>query len=81
MARWFMLESLLDEAHLMDLNDRRRQGREIRALELVRGHKDYVESYRLSEELIDNLIKDIEHLLKNPRRRGSGLSIKLKVST
>lgn len=47
MARSFFLNSLLEEAHTLDLNDSRSQACEIRAFQIVKRHKDFVENYRL----------------------------------
>lgn len=79
MARLFLLCHLLEEANALDLNASRRQAHDIRRLQLFTRNQDYVAIYRLSEELIETLFEDIRGFLKTPRRRGRGVSNRIKV--
>lgn len=78
MARLFV-SSLLEEANSLDLYNSRRQAQQIRAMRLFNRNKDYVNVYRLSEELINHLKEDIKFLIRKPQRRHRGLSVRIKV--
>ncbi|KAL0861587.1 hypothetical protein ABMA27_009086 [Loxostege sticticalis] len=55
MARFFLLKSLLEEAHALDKLEMRRQANQIRSLSLLTRDDDYVNVYRLSKEFIEQL--------------------------
>ncbi|XP_052750889.1 putative nuclease HARBI1 [Galleria mellonella] len=79
MARLFVLLSLLEEANSLDLYNSRRQAQQIRAMRLFNRNKDYVNVYRLSEELINQLEEDIKFFIRKPQRRHRGLSVRIKL--
>jgi hypothetical protein len=80
MARMFLLKSLLEEAHALDNLEKRQQSARIRSLSLLTRDDDYVSIYRLSKELIDQLESDLLPLIKPTKRRGKGLTTRVKVS-
>ena len=79
MARMFLLKSLLEEAHALDNYEMRRQAYQIRALSLLTRDDDFVSVYRLTKELIDQLELELQPLIKCTKRRGKGLSPRIKV--
>ncbi|KAL0810556.1 hypothetical protein ABMA28_010676 [Loxostege sticticalis] len=79
MARMFLLKLLLEEAHALDKLEMRRQANQIRSLSLLTRDDDYVNVYRLSKELIDQLEQELLPLVKITKRRGKGLSTHVKV--
>nr|XP_049706058.1 putative nuclease HARBI1 [Helicoverpa armigera] len=79
MARMFLLKSLLEEAHALDNLEKRQQSARIRSLPLLTRDDDYVSIYRLSKELIDQLESDLLPLIKPTKRRGKGLTTRVKI--
>ncbi|KAJ8711814.1 hypothetical protein PYW08_008768 [Mythimna loreyi] len=79
MARMFLFKALLEEAHTLDKLEKRRQSTKIRSLSLLTRDDDYVSVYRLSKELIDQLEYELLPLIKPTKRRGKGLSTRIKL--
>lgn len=76
----FLLKSILEEAHSLDKQEKRRQSFQIRTLSLLTRDDDYVSVYRLSKELIDQLEYELLPVMKTTKRKGTGLSARVKVS-
>lgn len=80
MARMFFFKSILEEARALDKLEKCRQSNQIRSLSLLTRDDDYVSVCRLSKELIDQLEYELLPLIKPTKRRGKGLSTRVKVS-
>ncbi|XP_049866795.1 putative nuclease HARBI1 [Pectinophora gossypiella] len=79
MARMFLLKCLLEEAHTLDNLELRRQAYEIRSLSLLTRDDNYVSVYRLSKQLIDQLELELLPIIKSTKRRGKGLTTRIKI--
>lgn len=77
-ARLSCMLFLLEEAKREDDRNKRRQARQIRSLHLLSTNKDYINLFRLSEELITEMEKDLYPLFPTKVRR-DGLSNRTKV--
>lgn len=77
-ARLSCMLFLLEEAKREDDRNKRFQARQIRSLRLLSTNKDYINLFRLSEELITQMESDLYPLFPTKVRR-DGLSNRTKV--
>lgn len=73
MSRLYFMSILLEEAYNLDCVNWSKAGGKstvIRRSTLSRMYRDFVKHYRLTEELIDDLLENIQHLLQPIKRRG-----------
>lgn len=77
-ARLSCMLFLLEEAKREDDKNKRCQARQIRSLHLLSTSKDYINLFRLSEELITEMESDLYPLFPTKVRR-DGLSNRTKV--
>lgn len=80
MSRLFVFITLLRESHELDINTSRRQAENFRRVTIFNRNENYVALYRLSRELIENLLLEIRTLVPSSRRPRRRLSTKVKVS-
>ena len=81
MARSFVFLCLMKESHELDMIAKRRQAQHIRNLPLLSHSDEFVKTYRLNEDLICELERELRPLLPRVRRQGKGLSNRFKVGT
>ncbi|RVE41631.1 hypothetical protein evm_013718 [Chilo suppressalis] len=79
MAHSIALCLILKEAHNIDVSRSRRQAQFLRNLDLFTREDDYVNTYRLSEELIKQLENEVSIYLVDTKRKGKGLSNRIKL--
>ncbi|CAG4993605.1 unnamed protein product [Colias eurytheme] len=79
MARYFILSAIIREANAVDIIESRRQSTSIREMQIINRNKNFVECYRLSEELVSQVMEDIKVLVKKPQRRRRGLTARVKL--
>ncbi|RVE44229.1 hypothetical protein evm_011128 [Chilo suppressalis] len=79
MAHSIALCLILKEAHNVDVSRSRRQAQFLRNLDLFTREDDYVNTYRLSEELIKQLKNEVSIYLVDTKRKGKGLSNRIKL--